>query len=232
MKQNHHNTCRSFGVLAGVLLTMLIGMPGASVNAADVGVTRTQIEGWDNWGWQGGPPSTTKIKCPGGELMEPFDCSDSMTGRLHLRDGAGWSCMTSSDSDLRMTGVGLYTSNGNFDADSNGPVWGEWKMVPMVGCNKDAVYTEEYEDLVNSATSFWYGNWNGQRQFDGDLNGWISELKVRGNGFGGVLDGLQFKGTMWITTYTPFPIPYEYIFEPGSAPFDMPEAYFIGTIKE
>ena len=209
---------------------LLVSLPGFAEPSADAGVTRTLIEGSDNWGWQGGPPSTTEITCPGGELMEPFDCSDSMTGRLHLRDGAGWSCMTSND--LRMTGVGLYTSNGNFDADSNGPVWGEWKVVPLVNCNKDAVYSEEYEDLVNEATTFWHGTWNGQRRFDSDQNAWVGDLKVVGKGIGGDLEGLHFKGRMWITTYTPFPIPYEYIFPPGSVPFDMPEAYFIGTLKE
>ena len=204
----------------------------ASLAAEDSvsGVTRTQIEGVDNWGWKGGPPSTSTITCPGGELMEPFDCSDSTTGRLHLRDGAGWSCTTSNDP--RITGIGLYTSNGNFDADSNGPVWGEWKIVPMVGCNKDAVYSEEYGDLVKYATSFWHGTWNGQRQFDSDKNAWVGELNVDGKGFGGDIDGLHFKSTMWITTYTPFPIPYEYLFPYGSAEFDMPEAQFIGTIKE
>jgi hypothetical protein len=37
---------------------------------------------------------------------------------------------------------------------------------------------------------------------------------------------------MWITTYTPFPMPYEYIFPMGSEPFNMPEAYFIGEISD
>jgi hypothetical protein len=194
------------------------------------GVTRTQIEGVDNWGWTGGPQSNPTITCPGGELMVPFDCSDSATGRLHFRDGLAWSCMTAGDS--RMTGIGLYTSNGNFDADSNGPVWGEWKVVPVAYCNKDANYSEEYGDLVNDATSFWYGTWNGQRMFDPDKNAWVGELKIVGKGFGGDLDGLHFKGMEWVTTYTPFPMPYEYIFPYGSVPFDMPEAYFIGTIKE
>ena len=219
-------------IRATILLSIgaiLVSIPVFADPPPDAGLTRTEIEGVDNWGWQGGPPSTPTIKCPGGELMEPFDCSDSMTGRLHLRGGSGWSCMTSNDP--RMTGVGLYTSNGNFDADSNGPVWGEWKMVPMEGCNKDAVYSEAFEDLVNDATSYWYGTWNGQREFDGDVNAWVGELKVVGHGFGDDLDGLQFKGTMWITTFTPFPLPYEYIFPYGSVPFDMPEAYFIGTIK-
>ena len=196
------------------------------------GVTRTQIEGYDNWGWQGGPPANSKITCPGGVLTgPPFDCSDSPTDRLHLRDGAGWSCMTSNDP--RMTGVGVYTSNGNFDADSNGPVWGEWKLVPMVGCNKDANYSEVYEDLVNNATSFWHGTWNGQRQLVDPVEMvWVGELKYLAKGAGENLDGLHVKGTMWITTLTPFPLPYEVIIPPGVPQRDMPEAQFIGTIKE
>lgn len=215
----------------------LVSIPVFAGPPADAGVTRTQIEGWDNWGWQGGPQSSPTIICPGGELAEiPFPCSDSMTGRVHLRSGSGWGCMTADDP--RMTGVGLYTSNVNFDADSNGPAWGEWKLVPMVGCNKDADYSKEYADLVKYATSFWHGTWHGRRQFDSDENAWISDLEFVAKGFGGDIDGLHFKGAEWITTYTPFPMPYEYIFPydlilpDGSRPFDMPEAYFIGTIKE
>ncbi len=204
----------------------------ASVAADDSvsGITRTDVVGVDNWGWQGGPDSTATITCPGGEFIEPFFCSDSTTGRLHLRNGAGWGCMTSND--LRMTGISQYTSNFNFDADSNGPVWGEWKLVPMAGCNKDAVYAEAYDDLLEQATSYWHGTWNGQRQFDPDKNAWVGELTFDAKGFGGDIDGLHFKGTMWITTYTPFPMPYEYIFPYGSEPFIMPEAEFIGTIMD
>lgn len=212
--------------LSGIGL-LLVSLPVFAGPPADAGVTRTQVEGWDNWGWQGGPASSTTIICPGGEFMEPFDCTDSMTDRLHLRGGTGWSCMTSSDP--RMTGLGLYTSNGNFDPDSNGPVWGEFKIVPMVGCDKDAIYSEQYEDFVKYATSFWHGTWNGQRQFDSDLNAWVGELKIVGKGWGD-LAGLQFKGTEWITTYTPFPIPYEFLGVPDL--FNAPEAYFAGTIKE
>jgi hypothetical protein len=153
-----------------------------------------------------------------------------MTGRLHLRDGAGWGCFESNDP--RMTGLGVATSNFNLDAESNGPVWGEFKIVPMVGCNKDAVFSEEYEELAKTATSFWHGTWNGQREFDSDLNAWVGELKIVAKGYGEDLDGLQFKGTEWVTTFTPFPMPYEYIFEYGSTEFHMPEAKFIGTIKD
>lgn len=215
---------------------LLISLPALAGPQAQAGVTRTPIEGWDNWGWQEGPQSSPKIICPGGELAEiPFPCTDSMTGRVHVRDGAAWACTTSNDP--RMTGIALYTSNFNFDVDGNGPAWGEWKIVPMVGCDKDAVFPEAYEDLVNGATSFWYGTWHGRRQFDSDMDAWISELEGVIKGVGD-LEGLQFRGTMWITTFTAFPIAYEYIFSPdlvlpdGTRPFDMPEAYYVGTIKE
>ncbi len=210
---------------------LLVSIPVFANPPADAGVTRTEIEGWDNWGWQGGPQSSPTIICPGGELAEiPFPCSDSMTGRVHLRGGAGWSCITSDDP--RMTGITLYTSNANYDADGSGPAWGEWKVVPMVGCNKDAVFSEEYEDFVDGATSFWYGTWHGRRQFDSGMNVWISEFEAVTKGVGGDLEGLQFKGAMWVTLYTPFPMPYEYVFPYGSEQFDMPEGYVIGTIKE
>ena len=51
-------------------------------------------------------------------------------------------------------------------------------------------------------------------------------------GVGENLEGLQFRGMMWVTLYTPFPMPYEYVFPYGSDAFDMPEGYVIGTIKE
>ena len=216
-------------IVLGVGL-LLAALPVFAGPPADAGVTRTEVVGSDNWGWQGGPSANPNIWCPGGTLMQPFDCSDSMTGRLHFRDGVGWSCTDSNDA--RMRGVGLYTSNGNFDADSNGPVWGEFKIVPMEDCNKDAVYSEVYEDFVNEATSFWYGTWNGKRQFDPDKNAWIGDIKFIAKGVGEGLDGLHFKGLMWITTFTPFPMPYEYIFPMGSDEFNMPEATFIGTIQD
>ena len=218
-------------ILLGIGL-ILVSLPVLGGPPAHAGVTRTQIEGEDNWGWNGGPIAPPTITCPGGELTgaPPDPCSDSMTGRLHVRDGAGWGCVTTDDS--RMTGVGRYTSNFNFDAESNGPVWGELKIVPFVGCNKDAVYADEYEALVENATSYWHGTWNGQREFDSNKNAWVGELKVVAKGFGEGLDGLHFKGTMWITTFTPFPLAYEYIFPPESDMFGMPEAEFIGTIKD
>ena len=219
----------TFVLSIGLLLLSLPVFAGPPANA---GANRVQIEGFDNWGWIDAPLSAATITCPGGELMlDPFGtpyCANSNTGRLNLRDGVAWSCMTANDP--RMTGVGLFTSNANFDADYSGSVWGKWMIVPTEDCDKDGFYPEE---LVTNATSFWRGTWNGQRHFysvDG-FNIWIGELKIVGKGVGGDLHGLHFKGTEWIETYTPLPIPYEYL-PAVLGLFDEPEGYFLGTIKE
>lgn len=84
-----------------------------------------------------------------------------------------------------------------------------------------------------TATSFWDGTWNGQRQTH-RINGfdvWISDLKLVGRGFGVDLDGLHFKGTERIVTYTPMPVPYEFLLLLPDL-FDEPEAVLFGTIKE
>ena len=216
-------------VLAVMTLTSLAVAEGGKFGSD---VTLTPIEGVDNWAWHDVPLSPSTNSCPGGELViDPITgpyCADSKTGRMHFRDGASWTC-TSSD-DPRMTGVGVYTSNGNFDANSTGSVWGTWRIVPMEGCDKDGPYPEE---LVMTATSFWQGTWNGQRQIY-SLNGfnfWVGDLKLVAKGIGGELAGLHFDGTMWITMYTPSPIPYEFL-PPELGLFDEPEGEFIGTIKE
>jgi hypothetical protein len=128
--------------------------------------------------------------------------------------------------------LGLWVSNVNFDADANAEAWGEWYVVPMVGCDKDVSYFDEYEDLARNATSFWYGTWNGERQFDSDQNVWVLTVTMQGKGFGEGLDGLQYKATEWITTFTALPAPYEDIFPPGTVEYDMPEGHFIGAITE
>jgi len=210
---------------------LLFSLPVFAELPADAGITRTQIEGFDNWGWKDNPLSPGTTTCPGGELMfDPFGipfCADSSTGRLHLRDAVLWSCMTSDDP--RITGVGLFTVNGNFDADSSGSVWGKWTIVPLEDCDKDGFYPEEW---VMTSTSFWHGTWYGERLFYSDMGFpvWIGDLNIVGKGSGGDIDGLHFKGTELITMYTPFPIPYELL--PIPELFDVPEAFFTGTIKE
>ena len=219
--------------LSTVLLAGAVTVPASfAAEHSKSGVTRTHIEGVDNWGWNDTPLSPATYTCPGGELVvDPFVgpyCADSTTGRMHFRDGAAWTCSTSNDP--RMTGVGVYTSNGNFDVNSSGSVWGKWMIVPTEDCDKDGPYPEE---LVMNANSFWQGIWNGQRQLY-SLNGfnfWIGDLKCVAKGVGGDLDGLHFDGSMWITMYTPTPIPYEFL-PPELGLFDEPEGVFIGTIKE
>ena len=63
------------------------------------------------------------------------------------------------------------------------------------------------------------------------FNFWVGELKLVAKGIGGDLDGLHFDGTMSIITYTPTPIPYEFL-PPALGLFDEPEGAFMGTIKE
>jgi len=214
-----------------IVVSLSLALPVLAERPADAGVKRTQIEGNDNWAWMDNPISAGTITCPGGELMldqfgMPY-CGDSTTGRLHLRDSVLWSCMTSDDP--RITGVGLFTINGNLDADSSGPVWGKWKIVPLEDCDKNGFYPEE--QVVNS-TRFWHGTWNGQRLFYSVMgfDVWIGDLKIVGKGIGGDIDGLHFKGTEWIETYSPFPVPYEFLGIPDL--FDKPEGSYTGTIKE
>ncbi len=211
---------------------LLVSLPVFADPPADGGVTRTHIEGYDNWGWQDNPLSTGTITCPGGELMLdssglPY-CADSTTGRLHFRDAVFWSCMTSNDP--RTTGVAVFTIKGTFDADSSGPVWGTWKIVPMVGCDKDGFYPEE---LVETSTTFWRGIWNGKRLFYSIMgfDVWVGDFRIVGKGIGGDIDGLHFDGTETIQTYTSFPVPYEFL-PPELGLFDAPEGYFTGTITE
>ena len=214
---------------------LLFSFPAFAGPPAAVGVTRTQIEGFDNWAWQDNPLSLGTITCPGGELMlesgMPY-CANSTTGRLHFRDVALWSCMRSeADGEVepRLTGVGLFTVNGNLDADSSGPVWGTWKIVPMAGCEKDEPYPET---AVMTSTGFWQGTWNGQRLYyrDNGFDVWIGDLRIVGKGEGD-LHGLHFKGAELIRMYTPFPVPYEFL-PPELGLFDADEGYFTGTIKD
>lgn len=217
--------------LSGIGL-LLLSLPVLAGPPADSGVTRTEIEGVDNWGWNDYPLESGTLTCPGGELMldsfgMPY-CEDSTTGRLHFRDSVLWSCMTSNDP--RITGVGLFTVNGNLDADSSGPVWGKWKIVPMADCDKDGPYPE---DDVEYSTEYWRGTWNGTRLFYtfAGFNVWIGDLKIVGKGIGGDIDGLHFEGRELIEMFTSFPVPYEFL-PPELGLFDEPEGIFTGTIKE
>ena len=200
--------CLSFSALAEAA-------PGA-------GVERTVVTGLDDW-----PPvppiAAGTLKCPGGEveMLNPFTPYCAATGRIHIRDVVLWSCVTAEE-DPRVSGVMKFTVNGNLDSDYTGPVWGKWSLVPSPDC--DPVKLVEPQ-------SVWEGNWQGQRFYRCDVEGcrWIGELKVLGKGRGGNIDGLHMKGTEVVTTFTPFPVPWEFV---PWIPETGPEGVLTVTIKE
>ena len=162
------------------------------------------------------------MTCPGGDIvmLNPVTPICATTGRVHLRDMALWACYASADP--RLSGVGKATVNGNLNADYTGPVWGTWMIVPSPGC--DPI------DLIDPPV-YWKGTWQGQRlQYCADGSCvWIGDLNLVGKGIGGDIDGIHFKGTEVITTFTPLPVPWEFI--PG-LPETGPEGIITGTIKE
>ena len=153
-------------------------------------------------------------------MLDPVTPVCAATGRVHFRDIAWWTCYASDDP--RLTGVGMATASGNFDADYTGPVWGTWMIVPSSGC--DPI------DLIDPSV-YWEGTWQGQRSqyCAGGACYWIGDLNLVGKGYGGTIDGIHFKGNELITTYTPLPVPWEFI--PGF-PVTGPEGIITATIKE
>jgi hypothetical protein len=204
-----------------IIGSLSLWLPAFAEAPADAGVERTEVVVLDDW--PGAEPlSTGTIKCPGGELemldeVTPFCAA---TGLVNLRDLALWSCFTSDDP--RLTGVTMFTLNGNLDAAYTGPVWGKWTTVPSQRCDPT--------DLIEPSV-YWKGTWQGQRKYhcDGGSCFWIGDLDVVGKGHGGIIDGIHIKGTELATTYTPLPIPWEFI--PGF-PVTGPEGVATLTLKE
>lgn len=229
---------------------LLISLPALSGPPADAGVKRTDIVAEDDWAITN-PISLGTITCPGGELDYdlvglPF-CANSNTGRLHYRDSVFWACVTVIDSSdptdssaSSMTGIAYYEIWGNWDAESTGPVGGTWKIVPSEVISK--VIGEDYtcdrlgpfpEDLVANASDYWFGTWIGKRSYQefGDMGFWVGEFRIVGKGYGETLEGLHFTGEERVPTYTPFPVPYEFL-PPDSGLNDVAEGVLTGTITE
>ena len=207
-------------LLATPVLLLLIPCLLFAEQPADAGVNLTEVVILDDW--PGAEPiSPGTITCPGGELewldqVTPFCAA---TGRVHFRELALWACYDSADP--RLSGVGMATANGNLDAAYTGPVWGTWMIVPSTGC--DPI------DLIDPPV-YWKGTWQGQRFYDcgsGPCR-WVGDLNLVGKGIGGNIDGIHLKGTEVITTYTPLPVPWDFlgIDPPG------PEGIITATIKE
>ena len=215
------NTTSVFLIVTG---TLLLWLPAYADTPPDAGVDRTVVTIEDNWPAQMFTEGT--ISCPGGELdtTNPLFPICAASGRIHIRDVVVYSCATSDD-DARVSGVARYTINGNLDANYTGPVWGKWMVVPWDSC-----------DLLKliEPDEFWEGSWQGERSFESDavVPYWLGDLKVVGKGYGGEIDGLHFKGTELIKTYTGIPVPYEILPPiPGVDP-NEPEGILTTTIKE
>ena len=100
--------------------------------------------------------------------------------------------------DPRMTGIAVYNSNANWNAEYSGPVWGTWSL-----------YVEGDEGV-------WDGTWTGYRRVSmnpeeclGLPSCWVGELKLVGHGSGGIIEGLQIKASETVRTFSPLPAPYE-----------------------
>jgi hypothetical protein len=202
---------------------------------ATAGQQRTEIVATDDWPIDSGL-SLGKIYCPGGEVvLDPFTGLPGCTpgSRTHLRDADSYSCIqaftAAGEPEPRITGVGFASTNANFDAGYTGAVWGTWMIVPTETCDLSALDDPEV---------YWIGTWRGQRTAVCDAGGpclWIGNLRFVGRGRGGDLQGLHFRGTELILTYTPFPLPYELLpllglCQPGSCPTGA-EGHLTGTIQ-
>ncbi len=194
--------------------------------ALQAGVNRTRVVIADDWPVDSMLDMGT-LACPGGELVwaDPVTPICPGSGRLHLRRVTGYGCYTAMSGDSvepRLSGVGMFVVNGNLDDTYSGPVWGTWMVVPSAGCDPN--------DLVDPEV-YWKGTWQGRRSRFCD-NGqcvWIGNLKLVGKGRGEGIQGIHFKGSEIITTYTPLPIPWELI--PGF-PVTGPEGVITGVIKK
>jgi len=168
------------------------------------------------------------IHCPGGEIqwLDPVTPVCDGSGRIHLRKVAGYGCYyaeTAAGAFVpQLSGVGKYVVNGNLDSNYTGPVWGTYMIVPSFDCNP--------ADLENPDV-YWKGTWRGRRSVTCGIDSctWVGHLKLVGKGHGGAIDGMHFKGTEMITTFTPLPVPWELI--PGF-PVTGPEGIGMGVIKE
>ncbi len=189
---------------------------------------RTNIVGVDDWPADAFIDPGT-LTCAGGELVwaNPVTPVCPGSGRLRMRGAVGYGCTQAQEvsggaPEPRVSGVVGFEVNGNLDAEYSGSVWGTWRIVPG-DCQASRLFDPE--------TPHWSGNWVGQRLRFCQEAGcrWIGEIKLVGKGHGGLLEGLHFRGSETITTFTPLPVPWELI---GLCPPCGPEGVFRGTIKD
>ena len=205
----------------------------ASVSAdepADSGAQFTDVIIFDDW--IGAPPlAEGTMQCPGGEVewLNPVTPICAATGRIHIR-GASYAACTTASGDSRLTGVAAGIVNGNLDVDYSGPVWGTWMIVPYMGC--DPLVPVD-PSLFDDPPIYWKGTWHGwrSRYCEGGQCLWIGDLVLVGKGYGGEIDGMHFKGNEVVTTFTPAPLPWEFL--PPELGFPGgPEGVITATVKE
>jgi len=128
------------------------------------------------------------VKCPGHEPilmpMQPPSCP--ATSRTHLRNAEIISVVTSSDQ--RVTGLMTVVLNANWNTDFEGPLWGTFSLAVDDG-------------------GVWEGTWQGVRERVAE-NQWTGTLHVRGNGYGGIVDGMKLMVEDRAVSFTPAPIAY------------------------
>ena len=217
-------TTTSLALLAAALLFATAG----------VGQQRTEIVALDDWPLDAAISMGT-LNCPGGEVVTDPSTGISMCSpgsRTHLRDAAYYSCVQGFTIDgapePRFTGVMYGEMSVNWDAAYAGAVWGTWLLVPAESCDLAALDDPE---------SYWVGSWQGQRTavcVAGPCL-WVGNLRFVGRGRGDGLEGLRFRGTEMVLTYTPLPLSYELLpifgfCQPGSCPTGA-EGHFTGTIR-
>jgi hypothetical protein len=186
----------------------------------------TEFQAFDDW------PAFNMLAegrmwCPGAELTweNPLlpNCGDGK--RFNIREAEMFSCLTGMDMeynvDPRLSGTMWFNINANLDSTFSGTVFGEFVIVPGETCDPDE---------LEAPAVYWAGTWQGKRsQICDPTCSWVGTLHIVGHGYGGDLDGLEFRGEEVITTYTELPAPWDHI--PGF-PYTEPEGIVHGYLKE
>jgi hypothetical protein len=139
------------------------------------------------------PPTIT---CPGTEPLNPPPADPTLSpcpegSRTHTR---GYVIKTRFDTDRDLvTGYATILVNANFDADSNGPLWGTISIEP---------------DAVEGT---WDGTWAGMREKEGDI--WVITIHASLQGHGGSLDRMLYRALDTVFAYTPTVLFYDGILE-------------------
>ncbi len=126
------------------------------------------------------------VKCPGYEPTGNPEQPCPAGSRTHLRNAVVISVVTSLDD--RVTGLMTVELNANWNADSEGPLWGTFSLA------------------VDSGGT-WVGTWQGLRERVAEGQ-WTGTLHVRGKGYEGIVDGMKLMVEDRLVSFTPAPLAY------------------------